>query len=150
VALQDDVRNLSSVPALRDLEQDALRLIAFSAETRILRSGDILFREGDVSDGGYVVLSGGIVFETGSGAPQTVAWPPALIGAAALIAETRRPATGIAREPSSVLKISRDLFRRVLSEYPESAIRLRRSLADRVAGVRRDLDDLRQVMLGEL
>ena len=71
MALQDDVRTLASNPTLRDLEPDALRLIAFSAETRILRAGDVLFRVGDLSDGGYVVLSGGIALET-DGSPALI------------------------------------------------------------------------------
>lgn len=148
MALQDDVRNLASVPALRDLEQDALRLIAFAGETRILRAGDVLFDHGDVSDCGYVVLGGAIALETGH-EQATIVRPPALIGAAALIAETIRPAKAVAREPSSVLKISRGLFHRVLSEFPDSAARLRHSLADRIAGFQQDLDGVRQSLLQE-
>lgn len=141
MALQDDVRNLASHPTLRDLDPEALRLIAFTAETRILRAGDVLFRQGDTSDGGYIVLSGGIALETGIG-PAVIVRPPALIGDAALIAETVRPATALAREPSSVLKISRTLFRRVLSEYPDSALRLRQTLAVRLLGLQRELQSI--------
>jgi CRP-like cAMP-binding protein len=143
MALQDDVRNLASNPTLRDLEPDALRLIAFSAETRILRAGDTLFHIGDPSDGGYVVLSGGIALEMGAG-PALVARPPALIGDSALIAETARPCTAVAREASSVLKISRALFHRVLSEHPDSAERLRRSLGIRLLNLRDDLETYRR------
>lgn len=146
MALHDDVRNLASNPTLRDLDADALRLIAFSAETRILRAGDVLFRIGDASDAGYVVLSGAIALET-TGAPATIVRAPALIGDSALITETVRSATALAREPSSVLKISRALFRRVLSEYPDSAARLRKTLADRLLALRRDLDAVRMSAL---
>jgi CRP-like cAMP-binding protein len=141
MALVDDVRDLARNPTLRDLEPEALRLIAFSAETRILRAGDILFRRGDVSDGGYVVLSGSIALETGG--PATIVRAPMLLGDAALITETSRPATALAREPSSVLKISRTLFHRVLTEYPDSAVRLRRTLANRLDALSQDLDMLR-------
>lgn len=141
MALVDDVRDLARNPTLRDLEPEALRLIAFSAETRILRAGDILFRRGDASDGGYVVLSGSIALEADG--PATIARAPMLLGDTALITETRRPATALAREPSSVLKISRALFHRVLTEYPDSAARLRRTLADRLDVLGQDLDMLR-------
>jgi CRP-like cAMP-binding protein len=141
MALMDDVRDLTRNPTLRDLEPEALRLIAFSAETRILRAGDILFRQGDISDGGYVVISGSIALE--SDGPVTIARAPMLLGDTALITETRRPATALAREPSSVLKISRSLFHRVLNEYPDSAVRLRRSLANRLDRLGQDLDMVR-------
>lgn len=141
MALVDDVRDLARNPTLRDLEPEALRLIAFSAETRILRAGDILFRRDDVSDGGYVVLSGSIALEADG--PATIARAPMLLGDAALITETRRPATALAREPSSVLKISRSLFHRVLTEFPDSAVRLRRTLATRLDALGQDLDRVR-------
>ena len=146
MALQDDVRNIASIPTLRDLGPDALRLIAFSSETRILRAGDVLFRRGDRSDGGFVILSGAVVLETGKG-QATIVRGPALVGDAALIVDTVRPATASAREPSSVLAISRALFHRVLSEYPSGATRLRQTLATRLLALQGDLDALRLAVL---
>ncbi len=66
--------------------------------------------------------------------------PPALIGEIALLARTNRPATAIAREPSNVLRISQPLFRRVLSEYPAGAERLRQSLAARLTQFTAELE----------
>lgn len=146
MALQDDVRNLASVPAFRDLDDDALRLIAFSSETRILRAGDVLFKRGETSDGGYVVLSGAVVLDTGF-QQTTIVRPPALIGTTALISETVRPATALAREPSSVLKITRTLFRRLLTEHPQSAARLRRTFASQMAGLRQEMTAARQTLM---
>ena len=137
MALHDTVRTLANVPTFRTLDPEALRLIAFSAEMRILRAGDVLFREGEASDCGYVLLSGIVALAFGRKIMMVKA--PLLIGDAALVAETMRPATGTAREPSSVLKISRHVFRRVISEYPDSAVRLQRSLVERVIMLQRDL-----------
>ena len=144
MALQDDVRNLTSLPAFRDLDPEAVRLIAFSAETRILRAGDVLFRRGDASDGGFVVLSG-LIGLAASGA-ETLVRPPALLGELALVAETQRPATATAREPTSVLKVPRALYRRILAEYPESAARVRADTAARLFALRGELDGLRRAM----
>ena len=146
MALHDTVRAMASVPALAALDPEALRLIAFSAETRILRAGDILFAEGDPSDCGYVVLSG-MISLVANGGPATLVGPPTLIGEAAMIAETTRPADARAREPSSVLKISRTLFHRVLSEYPDGAARVRRIVAERLLTLQGDLDTLRRADL---
>ena len=146
MALHDTVRAMASVPALAALDPEALRLIAFSAETRILRAGDVLFNEGEPSDCGYVVLSGMISLANGGG-PAIHVGPPTLIGEAAMIVETLRPADARAREPSSVLKISRSLFHRVLSEYPDGASRVRRIVAERLLTLQGDLDTLRQETL---
>ncbi len=130
MALDNDVRNLSRNPTFAEFEPEALRLLAFSSETRILRAGDILFRRGESGESGYVVLTGSIALmakDDGSAAERIIG-PHNLIGDLALITETERPVTAIAREPSSVLKISRVLFHRVLQEFPASAERLRRKM----------------------
>jgi CRP-like cAMP-binding protein len=58
-----------------------------------------------------------------------------LVGEIALFVETRRPATGTAIVSSDVLEIERKLVIRTLNEYPHMALRLRATLADRLAAV---------------
>ena len=142
MALQNDILSLSRLPAFRDLEADALRLVALSAETRILRAGEMLFREGEPSDGGFVVLSGSIALTSGK-QPAVLVGPPILLGAAALLTETRRPATAQVRQPSNVLTVPRELYRRVLTEYPDSAVRVRRAIAAELLALQDDYETLR-------
>jgi CRP-like cAMP-binding protein len=141
MALEDDVAKLARHAIFAALEQDALRLLAFSAETRILRAGDVLFRRDEASNGGFVVLSGSIALDASDvgGSAARIVRPPALIGEIALLTRTTRPATAIAREPSTVLRISQQLFRRVLSEDPAGAERLRLVLAARLGEFTADL-----------
>jgi CRP-like cAMP-binding protein len=147
VALEDDIRRLSRISLFRALETDALRLIAFGAETRILRAGDILFRKGERSDAGFIVLSGSVALDAKSDGspPSHIVRSESLIGEVALLVETERLATAMAREPSTVLKISRELFHRVLREYPDSAKRLR---AARTSELRSFVRELEQSGLG--
>ncbi|MGO9673395.1 MAG: cyclic nucleotide-binding domain-containing protein [Methylocella sp.] len=142
MALEDDVATLARNAIFAPLAPDALRLLAFSAEPRTLRAGDILFRRDEPSNGGFVVLSGSIALDASDrGAAATrIVRPPALIGEIALLARTNRPATAIAREPSNVLRISQQLFRRVLGEDPAGAERLRQSLAARLGRFTADLE----------
>jgi CRP-like cAMP-binding protein len=146
VSLEDDTQSLARHPTLGALEADALRLLAFSAETRILRKGDVLFRRDEPSDGGFYVLSGAIALEdtdSGGQGPRVLG-PGTLIGDMALITKTKRPATAVACEPTSVLKIPRALFQRILNEHPRSAEQLRRHLAERLRGFTGDLEKLRK------
>jgi CRP-like cAMP-binding protein len=133
MALDDDVREMAQLPIFQELEPEALRLIAFSAETRILRMGDVLFTKGETSDGGFVVLSGSFAVESRSGLGAEVVQARSLIGEMALLTATERPATMVAREPSIVLVIRRAIFHRVLKEYPQSALRMRNSIESRLA-----------------
>jgi hypothetical protein len=54
-----------------------------------------------------------------------------LVGELALLTETVRPATAIAAEPTTVIRISRNLFRKVLEGFPEAARLMRDRLAER-------------------
>ena len=146
MGLEDDIRKLARIPAFAAIEPEALRLITFSAETRILRAGDVLFRRDEMSNDGFVVLAGSIAMDaSGDGAVTArIVWPPGLIGDLALLTQTRRPATAIAREPSTVLRISRQLFHRVLREFPDSAERLRQSLSTRLLQFTGELGSVRR------
>jgi cAMP-binding proteins - catabolite gene activator and regulatory subunit of cAMP-dependent protein kinases len=146
MGLEDDISKLAGIPAFAVIEPEALRLIAFSAETCILRAGDVLFRRDEISNGGYVILAGSIAMDaSGDGAVTArIVRPPGLIGDLALLTQTRRPATAIARERSIVLRISRLLFRRVLHEFPDSAERLRQSQGARLLQFAGELGSVRR------
>jgi CRP-like cAMP-binding protein len=124
MALDDDITLLEHVPLFASLGQDPLRLLAFSAETRMLSGGDVLFREGQAADSGFVVVEGGFILSNSGGLSERQVGPGALLGEIALIVATLRPATAIAREPSTVMRIPRMLFRRVLVEFPAAARRV--------------------------
>lgn len=118
MALDDDIEVLAGAPLFSLFPRDALRLLAFAAEGRTLREGEVLFRRGDRSDGGYVVTAGAVALD---GPASFVAERGALIGQTALFVPTARPATATAREPSSVLRVPPALMRRVLEEFPDAA-----------------------------
>lgn len=141
MALDDDIAVLSRQPLLGLMERDALRLLAFAAETRTLRAGDVLFRSGDVGDGALLVLSGAIALTTGEdGQPaREIAGPGALVGELALFTSLRRPVTAIVREPTQVMKLSRAVMRRVLAEFPASAERLAEAVASRLRAFTEEL-----------
>jgi CRP-like cAMP-binding protein len=143
---EDDLSKLARNPTLAALEPLALQVIAFTAETKTLRAGDVLFRRDEIANDGYVVLTGSVAVDP-SGLGAATAWivrPPGLIGDIALLTQTRRPATAIAREPTSVLRISRQLFHRVLNEFPGSAERLRQVLGTRLQQFTAELGSVRR------
>ena len=149
MALDDDIAALSRAPLFGQLEMDAMRLIAFAAETRALKAGEVLFRKGERADGGYVVVRGAIALdarEDGSPAPF-VAEPGALIGQTALFLRGPRPATATAREASTVMRISPTLVRRVLEEYPRAAGILHQALVKDLVNLSGGLERVRQQLL---
>lgn len=148
MSAQDTISRLSRVPVFAKLEPGALRLIAFAAETRNLRAGDILFRQGDVADCGYLLLAGAIMLDGDNGAESMPSVKEGdLLGETALIVTTKRPVTAIARQNCTVLRISRALFLRVLEEYPASAERLRRDLLADINALGGDLELFRRSLI---
>jgi CRP-like cAMP-binding protein len=121
-------------------------LIAFAAEPVKFGAGDVLIRHGEDSSGGFLILTGSIILDLGHGSMEEgkVVGPGALIGEMALLTPTIQPATAIARESSTVLKIPRTLIRRVLDEFPESAKRASQALRRQIEGFGQDLENLRR------
>ena len=132
MTIEDDIAFLQRVPALAILGRDALRILAIGTENRYVHEGVTLFGEGEQADGAYVVQEGSFDLVKRDNGVATVVGPGALIGEVALISETRRPVSAVAREPSSVVRIPRQLFLKVLESDPDAALRMRDALAARV------------------
>jgi CRP-like cAMP-binding protein len=144
MSLDDDIRLLERVPTLALLGVDSLRILAIGAESRELHGGDSLFRQGDSADGGYVVKEGSFrLSREGERGNGTVVGEAALVGELALLIETRRPVTAIACEASTVLKIPRVLFLKMLEGYPDAAARLRESIVSRSGAAIREMREIR-------
>jgi CRP-like cAMP-binding protein len=126
MTIEDDIGFLERVPTLRLLGRGALRILAIGAESRFVTTGAVLFAAGEDADGGFVVQQGSFSLqpEAARGA-EMIAGPGTLLGEAALLTETKRPATATAREPSTVIRISRALFLKMLEGFPDAAYRLR-------------------------
>ena len=148
MTLNDDIAFLAQQPLLSLMERDALRLVAFAAENRILRAGDVLFRRDDMSDGAFLVVTGAIaLMKQDDGQPaDEVVGPGALLGELALFAAVKRPVTAIAREPTQVMKLSRSVMRRVLGESPDSAEAIAAAIGDRLRGFVGELSAVQEAL----
>jgi CRP-like cAMP-binding protein len=140
MSIEDDVALLERVPTLRLLGREALRVLAIGSEHREFARGDHLFDIGDEADCGYVVQRGAfrISLQDGSSA-ETIAGPGTLIGELALIVPMPRPATAVSLEFSSVIRLARSMFSRVLESDPAAARRLRDELASRTSQIASDI-----------
>ncbi len=138
MSIEDDVALLERVPTLHLLGTTALRMLAIGSEQRIFRRGDVLFKAGEDADAGFIVQRGAFRVEGGNGA-ETIAGPGALIGELSLITAMVRPSTAIAIEHSSVIRIARSLFQRVLENDAAAARRLRDEFASRTSQIASDI-----------
>ena len=138
MSIEDDVALLERVPTLRLLGTEALRMLAIGSEERDIPRGGLLFNAGDEADAGFVVQRGAFRVQDDDGA-EVVAGPGTLIGELALVVAMSRPATAIALEHSTVIRIARSLFQRVLESDPAAARRLRDEFANRSSQIASDI-----------
>lgn len=141
MALDDDIRILSAVRLFEGFTVEQLRLLAFGAEQISLPASRRLFREEDEADAAYVVMRGQIRLfreDDEQHLPIGIAGTGAMIGELALIADTRRLTSAEAETDAELLRLSRKIFRRILEEYPDTAVVLyHRIQADFLALVER-------------
>ena len=138
MSIDDDVALLERVPTLRLLGRESLRMLAIGSEARDVPRGDFLYQQGEDADSGFVVQRGSFVIDDGAGAEMT-AGPGALLGELALVMAMRRPSTATALEYSTVIRINRGLFQRVLESDPAAARRLRDEFATRTSQIASDI-----------
>src|SRR5215510_724521 len=148
MALEDDIAFFEQVPPLAALGKQALRILAIGAETRHLQSGAVLFYAGELADGGYVIQEGSLLLEPGtlSEGKEITVGPGTLVGELALLTNTVCQATAIAKEPTVVVRISRNLFRKMLEGYPAAAETLRDNMAERLQVWSKELASFKQVL----
>ena len=144
MALDTDIELLERVPALSLLGPEALRILAISAQAQEIKSGDTLYKEGDPADCGFVIASGAFALQRErDGHEGVTVRAGVLLGETALMVGTTWSGSAIAIETSTVLRIPRTVFLRVLEGEPEGAVRLRRYLAERLAVTIDEIDALR-------
>ena len=149
MAIEDEIAFLEQVPLFRRLSGGALRSLAIAAETYSMQPGEVLFAAGEVADGAYIIQQGSVSLKPEKGgADEIIAGPGTLLGETALLARTTRPATATARETSTVLRVSRSTFLKILDSYPEAAQQLRELFVSRTDQWTREMENVRVALKG--
>jgi len=144
---------LRKVPFFGGLDSAKLKLLAFTSHALKFAPGEALMRKGEPADNAYVILEGEveIVGETNAGEfIVAVVGRNELQGEMGVITNTPRGATVRAKTAVRALRISGDVFLRLISENPECALDVMRQLCARVnasnarlAAAQRDLESLK-------
>ena len=142
--LNEEVEILKGVPLFSKVEPAKLKLIAFTGERMNYAAGQELFHQGDVGDAMYVILAGSadVLLETPNGQIRLAELKKnSFVGDIAILSDVPRTATIKAREPLTTLKISKDMFYRLVAEFPQMAIEMMRELAHRLEDTNQKLRD---------
>ena len=144
MTLQKEVDLLRNIPLFSKVEPSKLKLIAFTSERITYQAGQVLFREGDPGDAAYIIIRGrATVSVQGPEGPREVNCLSAneIVGEIALLCDIPRTATVTAVEELSALVISKDLFYRLIEEFPAIGLELLRELAHKLENTTARLRD---------
>src|SRR3954463_1819706 len=149
MTIEEDIAFLERVPSFAMLGHEALRILAIGAESRYVHDGEVLFSAGDPADAGYLVQEGSFILtadNTDSRTAEVKVLRGALLGELALLTETTRPVTATAAEPSTVIRVPRGLFLKMLEGFPDAALRLRDYIATRTNQAAADMITVRTTL----
>ena len=135
MSLKDEVELLRRVPVFAQIEPAKLKLLAFTSERIAYEPGKILFHRGDMADAAYIIIEGEVeVMVDGPAGPVTVAMigKNDIVGEIAILCDVPRTATVKARERVVTLRINKELFLRLVNEFPQMAVAIMRELAHRL------------------
>lgn len=144
--LSDEVKTLREVPIFASIEPAKLKLLAFACDRITYRKGQELCRQGDLGDAAYVLLSGTAeVIVSSSSGNVTVAEVGAnsIVGEMSVLCNIPRTATVCAASKLEALRISKDHFLALTSEFPAVATEIMRTLAARLNRTTAELVDAR-------
>ncbi len=118
------------------METSKLKLLAFASEIVAFDNGDVVFNAGDSADFAYVIMQGAvdIITETDAG-PQVVGTVKQnqLIGELGLLNNAPRNATLISNGELRAMKITGEMFFRILRENSDVALDVIRMLSDKLS-----------------
>ena len=129
------IKTLRQVPGLAGLDDATLIDLAADSMNLVWDKGSVVFAEGDLSGGLFVVLKGRVeVLDNGDEARALAEIGPGeVLGEIATLMHTPHSRTARALEFSELLFIPSDALEELLSSSPELATNLRADIEERLA-----------------
>ena len=136
MSLEQEVELIRQFPIFSKIQPAMQKLLCFSAERLTYDAGQVMFNAGDAADAAYVVIDGTVEISVPTPSGPIVIntmTKNEILGEIAIVGDVPRTATAKALTKLETLKISKELFVKIIRENPDAAIELIRILAARLA-----------------
>ena len=136
MSLEQEVELIRQFPIFSKIQPAMQKLLCFSAERLTYDAGQVIFNAGDSADAAYVVIDGTVEISVPTPNGPIIINTMSkneILGEIAIVGEVPRTATAKAVSKLETLKISKELFIKIIRENPDAAIELIRILAARLA-----------------
>jgi CRP/FNR family cyclic AMP-dependent transcriptional regulator len=134
------IKLLKEAPLFEQCSKQELKQIAGIADELDLSEGKVLIREGERGREFFVIVSGEVEVRR-KGRKMSTLGAGSYVGEIALLSQIPRTATVTATTPLDVLVITDRAFLNLLEKSPTIAVKVARTLAERVG--RNEVSDLR-------
>lgn len=138
-----DVETFRNIPIFSECDPVHVQLLAFSSVRQTYTQGEAVIRQGGKQAAAYLILSGTVELATAEAGLIGTAGPGAFLGEVAMIGGSAYSITATATEPVAAVRIDRDLFMRVATEFPEFGASVFHALARKLEGSMSELADTR-------
>lgn len=140
MSLLDETACLRRVPLFANVEDSKLKLLAFTSERIVFEPGEDLCVQGETGEEAFIILAGTADVlvhgrdECGANCMIPVAEVGFndIVGEISVLCDVPRTATVRARTELVALCVEKDVFYRLIMEFPKIAIEIMRVLAERI------------------
>jgi CRP/FNR family transcriptional regulator, cyclic AMP receptor protein len=145
MTLQQDVEALRKIPLFAKIEPSKLKLLAFTSEHVEFIEGEPICRQGEVGDAAYILLEGeaDVLVDTQMGSLKVARLTRNdIVGEIAILCDVPRTATVMASSPLVTLRISKDAFFNLVTQFPHVGVEIMHELASRLHHTTQQVIDL--------
>ena len=135
MSLEQEVELIRQFPIFAKIQPAMQKLLCFSAERLTYAPGQVMFNAGDMGDAAYIVIDGTVQISVPSPSGPIVVNTLGrndIIGEIAIFGDVPRTATATAQTKVETLKISKDSFFHLVTQFPQIGFEVMRELASRL------------------
>jgi len=136
MSLEQEVELIRQFPIFSKIQLAMQKLLCFSSERLTYDAGQVMFNAGDAADAAYIIIDGSVEISVPTPSGPIIVnqlGKNELLGEIAIFGDVPRTATAKAISKVETLKISKDMFVKVIRENPDAAVELIKILAGRLA-----------------
>lgn len=135
MSINEEVDRLKKIPLFANVDGTRLKLLAFASERLTYPPATELFHQGDAADAAYLILEGSVdvLIEIPDGQLMVAKiGKDELVGDIGILCDVARTATIRSEGEVVALKITKELFFQMVSDFPAMGIEVMRELATRL------------------
>ncbi len=135
MSLDQEVEILRQIPLFANIDTAKLKLMCFASQRLTFKPGEALCRQGEPGDAAFVIVEGEaeVTVDTGGGPVKVaVLTRNDIVGEIAILCDVPRTATVTAGSELVTLKVTKDLFFQLITDFPEMGVEVMRVLAHRL------------------